>query len=124
MFIKPLNVYRLYGAPPPEERDSIFEQTGGVRKCIVATNIAETSITVEGVVFVVDAGYRKQKRFVPEEQCYRFEAETISQAAAEQRKVKFTRSMYVQYLFCFRAGSAELRRAFVIVFTAKRNTIT
>lgn len=33
----------------------------GVRKCIVATNIAETSLTVDGIMFVVDAGYCKLK---------------------------------------------------------------
>lgn len=40
---------------------SFCQAPDGVRKCIVATNIAETSLTVDGIMFVVDAGYCKLK---------------------------------------------------------------
>lgn len=39
----------------------LYQAPDGVRKCIVATNIAETSLTVDGIMFVVDAGYCKLK---------------------------------------------------------------
>lgn len=38
-----------------------FQAPDGVRKCIVATNIAETSLTVDGIMFVIDSGYCKLK---------------------------------------------------------------
>lgn len=55
MFIKELSVQARVFAPPPE----------GCRRLIVATNIAETSITVDGVVYVVDSGMVKQKTYSP-----------------------------------------------------------
>ncbi len=54
-FGRPFLLQARIFAPPPE----------GVRRCIVATNIAETSVTVDGVVYVVDSGVVKQKTYNP-----------------------------------------------------------
>lgn len=55
----------LYASLPPAQQAKIFAPTPpGMRKCILATNIAETSITIPGVKFVIDTGKCKEKRYV------------------------------------------------------------
>ena len=58
----------------------------GVRKCIVSTNIAETSVTIDGVRFVVDSGKVKEMSFDPKCKMQRLQEFWISRASAEQRK--------------------------------------
>ena len=54
----------LYGAQPPEQQKNAFVKTpDGCRKIIFATNIAETSLTVDNVGYVIDCGFVKQKQF-------------------------------------------------------------
>ena len=64
-----LKVLPLYASLTLHDQKSVFaEFTKGdsyVRKCVVCTNIAETSITVPGVKFVIDCGYVKQKTYDP-----------------------------------------------------------
>jgi len=58
------NVYCLYGKQTPEEQQRVFEKHAeGVRKIIFATDVAETSITIDGVRFVVDCGFTKDSEF-------------------------------------------------------------
>jgi pre-mRNA-splicing factor ATP-dependent RNA helicase DHX15/PRP43 len=65
----PLVVYPLYSTLPPRQQQEIFNPapaarvSGGPpgRKVVVSTNIAETSLTIDGIVFVVDPGFSKQK---------------------------------------------------------------
>ena len=57
-----------------------------VRKCIVSTNIAETSVTIDGVRFVVDSGKVKEMSFDPKCKMQRLQEFWISRASAEQRK--------------------------------------
>ncbi len=55
----------LYAALPPGQQAKIFQPTfKGTRKCILATNIAETSITIPGVKYVIDTGKCKEKRHI------------------------------------------------------------
>ena len=62
----PLAVLPIYSQLPSDLQAKIFQRAqGGIRKCIVATNIAETSLTVDGIFFVIDPGYCKLKVFNP-----------------------------------------------------------
>ena len=63
-----MKIVPLYSTLPPNLQQRIFEQApankpnGGIgRKVVVSTNIAETSLTIDGVVFVIDPGFSKQK---------------------------------------------------------------
>ena len=62
----PLSILPIYSQLPSDLQAKIFQQAKeGLRKCVVATNIAETSLTVDGIVFVVDSGYCKLKVYNP-----------------------------------------------------------
>lgn len=56
-----LDVMPLYSALSMHEQQRIFSSTN--RKCVVTTNIAETSLTIDGVVYVVDSGLGKEKNY-------------------------------------------------------------
>lgn len=58
----------------------------GVRKCIVSTNIAETSVTIDGIRFVVDSGKVKEMSYDPVCKMQKLKEFWISQASAQQRK--------------------------------------
>ncbi|XP_041726204.1 pre-mRNA-splicing factor ATP-dependent RNA helicase PRP16 isoform X2 [Coregonus clupeaformis] len=82
----PLTVLPIYSQLPSDLQAKIFQKApDGVRKCIVATNIAETSLTVDGIMFVVDAGYCKLKVFNPRIGMDALQVYPISQANANQR---------------------------------------
>jgi ATP-dependent helicase HrpA len=74
------------------EQDLIFK-TIDKRKIVVATNIAETSITVPGIRYVVDTGLARISRYLPRLRTNRLPIEPISRAAAEQRKGRCGRVM-------------------------------
>lgn len=81
-----LSVLPIYSQMPAEQQAKIFEKAApGVRKVIVATNIAETSLTVDGIMFVVDAGYSKLKVYNPRMGMDGLQVTPISQANANQR---------------------------------------
>ncbi|RKP24573.1 P-loop containing nucleoside triphosphate hydrolase protein, partial [Syncephalis pseudoplumigaleata] len=64
--IAELIICPIYASLPPDLQGKIFEPTPeGARKVVLATNIAETSITIDGVVFVIDAGFVKQNGYNP-----------------------------------------------------------
>ncbi|KFX98132.1 hypothetical protein O988_04511 [Pseudogymnoascus sp. VKM F-3808] len=70
----------------PMQMAKIFDRAApGVRKVIVATNIAETSLTVDGIMYVVDAGYSKLKVYNPRMGMDTLQITPISQANASQR---------------------------------------
>lgn len=81
-----LIVLPVYSALPSEVQSRIFEPAPtGARKCVVATNIAEASLTIDGIYFVVDPGFSKQKAFNPKLGMDSLVVTPISQASAKQR---------------------------------------
>lgn len=79
-----VDILPLYGELPPAEQDRAVQPSPG-RKVIVATNVAETSLTIPGVRAVVDAGLARIARFDPHRGIDTLLIEPISQASAEQR---------------------------------------
>lgn len=62
----PLAVLPIYSQLPTDAQAKIFQKApGGMRKCVVATNIAETSLTLDGIFFVIDPGFCKLKVYNP-----------------------------------------------------------
>lgn len=80
----PLKVLPIYSQLPSENQAKIFEKSD-VRKCVVATNIAETSLTVDGVRYVIDSGFCKLKVYNPKIGMDALQVTPISQANANQR---------------------------------------
>ncbi|KAI8103676.1 hypothetical protein M9435_005010 [Picochlorum sp. BPE23] len=84
--INPLLILPIYSQLPSDLQAKIFERAPeGTRKCIVSTNIAETSLTVDGIIYVIDTGYVKMKVYNSK---IGMDALTVfpeSQAAANQR---------------------------------------
>lgn len=88
-----LVVLPLYSSLPPHLQRKIFEPAppprvpGGMpgRKVVVSTNIAETSLTIDGIVFVVDPGFSKQKVYNPRIRVESLLVSPISRASAKQR---------------------------------------
>merc|ERR1711971_719492 len=76
----------VYGALPSEVQSQIFEPARmGTRKCVIATNIAEASITIDGIFYVVDPGMCKMNVFNPKLGMDSLVVTPISQASARQR---------------------------------------
>ncbi|MBO7575193.1 MAG: DEAD/DEAH box helicase, partial [Bacteroidales bacterium] len=79
-------VYPLYGLLPPEQqRAAIAPSPAGSRKVVLATPIAETSLTIEGVRVVVDGGFCRRLVFDPQNALSRLETVRISRDMADQR---------------------------------------
>ena len=84
--VKGMLILPLYGALSTEQQQSIFDPVeGGLRRVIVATNIATTSLTIDGVVYVVDSGFVKQLTYNPRTGLDSLEIVPISQSEAVQR---------------------------------------
>jgi len=88
-----LVVYPLYSSLPPRLQKKIFDAAppprfpGAMpgRKVVVSTNIAETSLTIDGIVYVVDPGFSKQKVYNPRIRVESLLVSPISRASAKQR---------------------------------------
>ncbi|KAL5638958.1 hypothetical protein ACGC1H_003356 [Rhizoctonia solani] len=82
----PLLVVPLYSSLPPAQQQRIFDSAPpGGRKVVVSTNIAETSLTIDGIVYVVDPGFSKQKVYNPRIRVESLLVSPISKASAQQR---------------------------------------
>ncbi|EON62114.1 adenosinetriphosphatase [Coniosporium apollinis CBS 100218] len=81
-----LLILPVYSQLPADLQAKVFESAPpGVRKVIVATNIAETSLTVDGIMYVVDAGFSKLNVYNPRMKIDTLQVTPISQANASQR---------------------------------------
>ncbi|MCJ7453613.1 MAG: ATP-dependent helicase HrpB, partial [Steroidobacteraceae bacterium] len=81
------SVLPLYGDLGAAEQDAaLLADPRGRRKVVVATNIAETSLTIDGVRIVVDAGLERRQRFDPATGMSRLDTARISRSSAEQRR--------------------------------------
>lgn len=78
-------VLPLYARLSAKEQDRVFNP-GPQRRIVLATNVAETSLTVPRIRYVVDPGYARVKRYSPRQKLDRLHIEPISQASANQRK--------------------------------------
>jgi pre-mRNA-splicing factor ATP-dependent RNA helicase DHX15/PRP43 len=89
----PVMVLPLYSSLPPAMQSKIFDAAPGPRvpggrpgrKVVVSTNIAETSLTIDGIVYVVDPGFSKQKVYNPRARVESLLVSPISRASAHQR---------------------------------------
>ncbi|KAI0367924.1 pre-mRNA-splicing factor ATP-dependent RNA helicase PRP43 [Pilatotrama ljubarskyi] len=91
--VGPLVCIPLYSSLPPQQQQRIFDPPppprvpGGPpgRKVVVSTNIAETSLTIDGIVYVVDPGFSKQKVYNPRLRVESLLVSPISKVSAQQR---------------------------------------
>ncbi|KAH9167219.1 P-loop containing nucleoside triphosphate hydrolase protein [Lactarius sanguifluus] len=91
--VGPLTCMPLYSSLPPQQQQRIFDPAPSPRvpdgppgrKVIISTNIAETSLTIDGIVYVVDPGFSKQKIYNPRIRVESLLVSPISKASAQQR---------------------------------------
>lgn len=82
-----IEITPLYGdLPLARQEQAIAPTRAGTRKVVLATAIAETSLTIEGIRVVIDAGLVRQPRFDPKSGMSRLETVRVSRASAEQRR--------------------------------------
>lgn len=82
----PLYVLPLYSLLPTDQQMKVFDEPPpGSRICIVATNVAETSLTIPGIRYVVDCGRSKERKYDKQSEIQSFEIDWISKASADQR---------------------------------------
>ncbi|KAK9450630.1 P-loop containing nucleoside triphosphate hydrolase protein [Limtongia smithiae] len=107
-----LKVYPLYGSLPPAQQQKIFDPAPGPstpngppgRKVVISTNIAETSLTIDGIVYVIDPGFSKQKVYNPRIRVESLLVSPISKASAQQRAGRAGRTRPGK---CFRLYTEE-----------------
>lgn len=116
-----LSILPIYSQLPSDLQAKIFQKSEkGIRKCVVATNIAETSLTVDGIVFVIDSGYCKLKVYNPRIGMDALQVYPVSRANADQRSGRagrtgpgycyrlYTRRQYLDELLL--TGVPEIQR--------------
>ena len=97
-------IHKLYGALPFGQQRSALTPSSDKRKIILSTNIAETSVTIEGVDCVIDSGLARVSLFNPNVGFNRLQTQSISSASAEQRTGRAGR---LSSGFCFRLWSEQ-----------------
>jgi pre-mRNA-splicing factor ATP-dependent RNA helicase DHX15/PRP43 len=91
--IGPLSCIPLYSSLPPNQQQRVFDppppprvpEGPPGRKLIVSTNVAETSLTIDGIVYVIDPGFSKQKVYNPRIRIESLLVSPISKSSAQQR---------------------------------------
>ncbi|MDD2558516.1 MAG: ATP-dependent helicase HrpB [Desulfuromonas sp.] len=107
---KELQVLPLYGALPFAQQCQALE-SGQKRKVVLATNIAETSLTIDGVGVVVDSGLERQLEFDPARGMERLLIRRIAQSSATQRAGRAGRQ---RSGFCYRLWGESLQHSLVL----------
>ncbi len=97
-----VRVLPLFGDLSADQQDAALAPVAGARKVVLATNIAETSLTIPGVRVVVDSGLARRARFDPVTGMSRLATERISRASADQRRGRAGR---LEAGVCYRAWS-------------------
>lgn len=82
--LKHIEVLPLFARLSIEDQQKIFK-SHSMRRIVLATNVAETSLTVPGIKYVIDAGLARVNRYSPRAKVEQLQIEKISQAAAKQR---------------------------------------
>ena len=104
-FAPEVELLPLYGGLSPKQQDQAIALTAaGQRKVVLATAIAETSLTIDGIDAVVDAGLMRLPRFDPRSGMTRLHTQVVSRASAEQRRGRAGR---LQAGHCFRLWADE-----------------
>jgi len=101
--LRGIEILPLFARLSNEEQQRIFHPKGG-RRIVLATNVAETSLTVPGIKYVIDSGQARIKRYSPRAKIEQLLVEKISQAAARQRAGRCGR---VEAGICIRLYSEE-----------------
>lgn len=97
--IPELMVCPIYANLPSDQQAKIFEKTPkGARKVVLATNIAETSLTINGICYVIDSGFNKQNSYNAKTGMESLVVAPISQAAANQRAGRAGRTQPGKYV--------------------------
>lgn len=98
----PLRALPLYGGLPQHEQLRVFDRpTRTCRKVIVATNVAEASITLPGIAFVIDCGYARLRAYNPETGLEALVTIPVSKASANQRAGRAGRVRVGEVGFCY-----------------------
>ena len=106
-----VDVVPLYGGLDRAEQDRAIEPAApGRRKLVLATSVAETSLTIEGVRVVIDAGLSRVPRFEPSSGLTRLATVKVSRSSAEQRRGRAGRT---EPGVCYRLWDAEQTRGLV-----------
>ena len=107
--LRAVSILPLFGELSASEQDEALAPAAtGARKVVLATNIAETSLTIPGVRVVVDAGLVRRSLFDPSTGMSRLETQRISRASADQRQGRAGR---VEPGVCYRAWSEGAQRS-------------
>ena len=102
---KRLRVFPLYANLPAEQQSLVFQSVpSDTRKLVIATNIAETSVTVSGIRYVIDPGYTKEKQYDARTGMDSLDVVKISKTSAQQRAGRAGRTGPGK---CFRLYNSE-----------------
>lgn len=104
-----VRIFPLYGELSGDDQDAALQPSPpGLRKVVLATNIAETSLTIQGVRIIIDSGLVRRSLFDPSTGMSRLETQRISRASAEQRQGRAGR---VEAGVCYRVWSEGAQRS-------------